>query len=351
MIPSIRKWKWILLALLCIVLLYSVPASFWEQYYASSFFILVRKLLDGLGQLIPFPVFILFLTLMLILAIRWFLHFFKEKPKPFLQRCFTLFSFFGFMLSLFFLLWGFNYGRIPLEDKLKLSIKPLSNEQLIQETEATIQNLSALRKSIKSDSGSIPQIIFINNIDNKCQSALDSTLHQFNYPFSSNLNAYFVPNDFLMVFGIGGIYIPFTGEGCVDNAVYYSRKPFYFIHEMAHANGFTQEADCNFLAYVSCIQSKDISYQYCGELNYLLYLLADLKERNKSSYDKLLDTAPKLIQYDLNEIKTYYQEHQFKTAKIGDAINNLYLKFMGVKDGVKNYDKMVLLVYAWKNSK
>jgi hypothetical protein len=56
-----------------------------------------------------------------------------------------------------------------------------------------------------------------------------------------------------------GHYLPFVGEGNVDDAVYYSKKPFYMIHEMAHGNGFTEETDCNFLAYVSCKQSGNLS--------------------------------------------------------------------------------------------
>ncbi len=345
---QLRKWKWILTAGLCFLLLYLLPSSFIEEHYSRGFFLWIRKLLDNTFGKMPFPSYYLFLLVLFLIVLKWFLHFFKEKPQPVVQRLIKIASFAGIMITLFFIMWGFNYGRIPLENQIQLTVKPLTNEQLLAETQTTILILNKIRTSIKKDTNPIPEIVFINNIEQNSRDALDSTLHMFKYPFSTKIRGRFLLEDMFLFVGIGGQYLPYTGEGNVDDAVYYSKKPFYLIHEMAHGNGFTNEAECNFLAYVSCVESGNLSLEYSGELNYLLYLIEALKIKAPDQWEQLKQQMPAALQNDLEAIRKYYLEHTFKSAYFGDKINNYYLKTMGIKEGVKNYDKMIDLVFAWK---
>jgi hypothetical protein len=238
-----------------------------------------------------------------------------------------------------------------LEQKLGLNIKPLTKQQLITETQSVIVKLAAVREVIQKDTNAIPQIVFINNIEQNSRDALNFSLQQFKYPYSTKIRGRFVLDDMFLIFGVGGQYLPFVGEGNVDDAVFYSRKPFYLMHEMAHGNGFTEESECNFLAYISCVRSGNLSLQYSGELNYLLYLLYDIKYREEEEYIKIKNALPSVIRKDLDALSLYQQQHAFKTAFIGDFINNTYLKILGIQEGIKNYDKMILLVYAWKYNK
>ena len=110
MFQQLRKWKWIITAVFCFALLYMVPAAVFEKYYSNGIFLVVRKLLDNTFGKLPFPSYYLFIAFILIVVLKWFLHFFREKPQPFLQRIFKIASFTGFMIVAFFVLWGFNYG-------------------------------------------------------------------------------------------------------------------------------------------------------------------------------------------------------------------------------------------------
>lgn len=348
-LKNIFRWKWIISAALCFLLLNILPASLIEKYYSTGFFIFIRKILDNTVGKLPFPAYYLFVIFLIIVIVYWFLHFFKEKPQPILERFRKIISFIGFLITWFFIFWGFNYGRIPLEHKLNIEVKPLTETELIDETNETIKNLESIRNKIQHDTNVIPQIVFINDIENSSRTTLNNTLQEFNYPYSNKVRGRFVIDDMFLMLSIGGQYLPFVGEANVDDAVFYSKKPFYLIHEMAHANGFTEEASCNFLSYVSCMQSNKLPMRYSGELNYLTYLMAELRYRNIDEYEKIKSKLPIVIRKDLEEIKLYYEKHTFKYSFIGDAMNNIYLKIMGINDGVKNYDKMVLLIYAWKH--
>src|SRR5665647_510742 len=145
MLKNILKWKWIITAILCFLLLKMLPSSYIEQHYSLGIFLSIRKFFDNTFGRLPFPAYYLFIALMLIIVIKWILHFFKEKPQPFTQRLFVVFSFAGFMSTLFFILWGFNYGRIPLEEDLKLNVQPLTEQQLTEEINLTVKQLSEVR--------------------------------------------------------------------------------------------------------------------------------------------------------------------------------------------------------------
>jgi hypothetical protein len=345
----VNKWKWIISSVVCILLRHLLPATFIEKYYSLSFFRFIRHSFDyTLGKL-PLPSYYLFLLFLIIIITKWILHFFREKPEPFLSRLFKIFSFAGFLTTFFFILWGFNYGRISIEEKLNLNVQEIAQNDILSEIDSTVTNLVVIRNKIKNDTNSLPQIVFVNNIEDNCSQALNETLIKMNY-LPSKVRGRFVFDDMFLLFGIGGQYLPFVGEGNVDDAVFHSKKPFYLIHEMTHGNGFTEEAECNFMAYVACLHSDKLPLQYSGELGYLLYLLSAVRTSDNEKYMQAVAKMPVAVQKDLEEIRLYNLKHDFKIAKIGDAINNIYLKLNGVTDGTKNYDKMMQLIYAWKHN-
>ncbi len=89
-------------------------------------------------------------------------------------------------------------------------------------------------------------------------------------------------SDFLEWMNIGGYTYPYTmevtwNEYCTD--LYY---PFLLAHESSHHQGYYQENEANFLAFLSCIGSEDPLLRYAGynEIYYYIenafYQTADL---------------------------------------------------------------------------
>jgi hypothetical protein len=342
------KWKWVLTALLCFLLLYIIPDYLFEAYYARGVFQYIRKFLDQTFGKLPFPSIYLFFAFLLIIILKWILHFFRERPRPLVQHLFRIVSFSGFLITVFFLIWGFNYGRISLEKQLRFDVRELTTAELINELDVTVLNLTSIRQSIQKDTLPVPQIAFINNIETRCRRSLNAALSGFQYDTSA-VRGRIVMEDLFMVFNVGGLYMPFVGEGNIDEAVYFSKKPFYMIHEMAHGNGFTSESDCNFIAYVSCMESGNLSLQYSAEINYLLYLMEELRNLDPAALEKSLQNMSDGLVFDLKYMEAHYKYHSFRTGFLGELVNNFYLKSLKVKEGTKSYDRMVLLVYAWKH--
>ena len=61
----------------------------------------------------------------------------------------SLLAFIGGVVFLFQFLWGFNYGRIPLEEQLELDVKPLSVKELKAELDLAIEGMNTFRPMLE----------------------------------------------------------------------------------------------------------------------------------------------------------------------------------------------------------
>jgi hypothetical protein len=52
--------------------------------------------------------------------------------------------------------------------------------------------------------------------------------------------------------------------------------------------------------------------------------------------------------FDLKQISENWRQYQGTLAKIGEKVNERYLKSQGVKEGLRSYNRMVVLVAAWR---
>ena len=118
-------------------------------------------------------------------------------------------------------------------------------------------------------------------------------------------------------------------------------------HELAHGYGWTEEATANFVAYLSCIESRDLLTRYSGYLSYYRYIASNFRRQFPEEYKVFRENLPKGIKNDLTAINNRINQYPdwFDTS----SINDVYLKSQGVTEGVGSYSRMVVLVYSWRN--
>jgi len=78
----------------------------------------------------------------------------------------------------------------------------------------------------------------------------------------------------------------------------------------------------------------------------LLYFLADAHQlKDRKEYVNRIDS---LVIKDIQAQRKHWQDLENKTIdKVQTAANNVYLKTNKIKEGVKNYNKVVSLVITW----
>jgi len=348
-----RKWIWVGLGVVALLLRWLLSPAQIEQLYARGLFKSVRWLLDHTVGLLPVPVGYV-LVILLIITLLWrTVDLFRSK-KPWRQKLLdtgtSTLSFAGAVVFLFLFLWGFNYGRIPLEQQLELDMQALTVEELESDMKASARELARLRNEVPGASDTaLAVVIYPHILEEEQRAVLEKVLMEMGFPDVGEVRARVLrPKGVLLRFSSSGVYFPFTGEGNVDLGLYPLQMPFVLTHELAHGYGFGDEGTCNFLAYLACRESEEPVYRYSGEMAYFRYLASNYLRYKPDDYQEFRATLPKGIQADLNAINANLLEYPDLIPELQHRAYTTYLKAQGISEGKKNYSRILMLVRAWK---
>lgn len=343
---------WIILGLLAVLLSAVLPAAFVEQYYSRGLFVAVRWMFAGLSGWLPFAfVYPLFFLLLgwLIYSISRFVKAGTPLRQRLLDGVLSLLAFAGAVVFLFQMLWGFNYYRIPLEETMGISPEPLSLSELRKELDAATTEVTALRQRLIASDSVVPASLVPPGIESILRRNLEHTLQAYRYPVPGQVRGRLLyPKGILLRISTAGVYIPFTGEGHIDPGLHHLQLPFVMTHEMSHGYGFGDEGTCNFLAFLACVQSDNLFLKYVGMLYYWRYVASDYRDVQPDQYREIYETLPQGMKNDLKAIREEMDKYPDLFPAVRDAAYNAYLQAQGIEEGIKNYDRVIMMVYAWR---
>lgn len=350
---SNRKNWGILLGIFTILLGWLMPAAFVERAYSRGLFLGVRWLFRWLDGWWPFAgVYVLLVLLLAWLGWRLVRRMGKDLPwgKRLLRFGHGLLGFAGLVVFLFQWLWGFNYGRIPLEQQMGISPRPLTVDELRDELLRATTDAVAHRQMLEEGPDTVLVAQQIKpSAEELMRYSLRMVLKQYGYPRPDGVRARTIwPKGTLLRFSTAGIYLPFTGEGNVDAGLHHLQLPFVLAHEMSHGYGHGDEGTCNFLAYLACIQSGDPYVEYIGHLYYWRYVASQYLSMAPDAYAQYKKALPPGIRADVRAINAEMDKYPDILPELRDAAYNTYLQSQGIAEGMKNYDRVVMLVAAWR---
>lgn len=351
-----KKWTWTILGALALVFrgfAYKFPEST-ELVYAKTIFPYFRSLMDLTISRLPFSTVYLFF-LGLLFGIGIFIGHLRKKDgwkdiSFYAVR--SLANFLGMFIFFFLVLWGFNYQRVPVVQKLGLQPKPLKQEELFQEIVLTEKLLSSIRRSITNDTTALEATLPYSALEDMVRTAVKKNLKQFGLVNTGHPRTKeFYPEGFLRKLGVLGIYFPFTGESYIDPTLHHLDKPFTVAHEMAHSYGITNEGEANFFSWVICSNSEHTLLQYVGQLKLLRYQLNDLRESDRKLHREFIASLDAGVKNDLLSIRENLEKIRPISRELSRRSNDLFLKTQGVEKGVDSYAQLTTLAYAWRTKK
>lgn len=325
-----------------------------EKYYSRALFPFIRIIIDFTLAWLPVPLIYLFFIVLIYLLVKKIRRFFQDEhpwPQKVLNAFMSTLAFVGGGVFFFLLLWGFNYGRVPIEQQLALSPVPLTSSQLKEELLQETKTIIKLREQIPLATDSALSSKYMpKKLENKLRANLKNWLSENGFPTQGRVRGRFLlPKGVFMYFGFSGLYWPFTGEGHVDAGTYPLQVPYALTHEMAHAYGFGDEGTCNFLAYLACSQSDDPFIAYAGHLSYWRTVASNYLQYNREDYRAFRAELPQGIRADLDAINKNLEAYPNILPSYKKYAYNTYLKTQGIKEGLKNYNRVIMLVHAWRD--
>lgn len=351
----INQWKWVLLGIASLLIRWvaDYTPQYVETLYSRGIYLFIRWVFDNSLGLLPFPLIYFFYGFVFYFIIKTIAFFFKKEiPLSIRLRnnAFSILSFSGFMVFWFLILWGYNYARVPFHKQMNIMIAPLDTAALRQELNTAaaqaIEARTALNNALFDEKGE-PIWAKSHILEQQIRFDINRFLVQNGFKAGGRLRGRSInPDGILFRFGISGIYMPYVGESNIDDGMHILEKPFTMAHEMAHGYGWTDEATANFVAYLTCTSSEDPFVQYSGYLSYFRYVASNYRRNNPNAYQQFREKLPASIVNDLTAINNRIK--QYPTWFDTDAVNNIYLKTQGVKEGIASYSRVVVLVHSWR---
>ena len=341
----VRSLKWIVAAVLVLILQRFLPVSIWDNWYYKGIFTLIRQAYDYLLGWSPIPMVYIVLSIILVRTARWF----GNSAKGWTYQLSALIGGVAAMVVLFYVLWGFNYRQVSLQDRLGFDLDAVSKEEVDEEFRRATEVLRNEAEGLSDRLTRDESIAGLKISDADLRPDVESALEVLQLPHKGRVRVRQLwPNGFLLRWNTAGIYIPQTGEGQIDKGLLSIQKPFTLAHEMAHGYGVTDEGACNFIAWLACSQSRDQWVRFGGAFTYWRYAAAEMP---LDSVMQVIHAMPPVVARAMTLVKQNDAKYPDLLPKVRDAVYNSYLKRHGVKGGLRSYNYVVLMVQQYLATK
>lgn len=340
-----KRHDYILALLFLLVLaLRLIPGG--GEWYFSSFYPLVAKILGGVSSIFPFSISGVFYVLVSCLLVLYPIvaiakYHTKKKIVLFMELRAILWLYVWFNLA-----WGINYmapdfyhrtGIKPAKyDSQKL--KAFANDYLVKLNESyckinTIDEAKISRETVNAYKALSRKAGIHAPF---CNSPKAKTM--LLTPLYSKVGVLGSMGPFWSEFTLNGDLLPYEYANC-------------WAHEYAHSLGIAREGEATFYAYLACTSSNDKAIRFSGYMSVLPYILRELYLTDEKAGEAFVAALRPEIKQLYNEHRAYWQA---KYSRIIGGIQNFlldsYLKSNNVTAGIHSYSEVVGLMISTKQS-
>jgi hypothetical protein len=314
---------------LLVAALFSAFPPIADAAYRNGIFQVVRIVMDFTVTLLPFP-----LIIVLLVLLPFFLFFyFKKKYSNKWHIIILPLNVLGWLVSLFLLMWGYNY---TCNDSL-----PAHYSRQITTRELYDFGLEVAIETNKSRTKCEDVLQMVD--DSHIRAAMEAYIKQQGFKDIGQVKCKDVKLGGVMRrLGVAGIYFPFTGESYCDGTFPPLVKMFIKAHEMSHGYGVTDEGEADYFAYKALrFNTTEPLLQYAAELELLRSIRSQLYYINDSLRVELDQVLNPRVRDDLREIRENTLRYKEFFPGAQTAMNDKYLKLMGIEQGVNSYDQFI----------
>jgi hypothetical protein len=231
----------------------------------------------------------------------------------------------------FFALWGLNYRRVSLEQKLDYDAARLTRERAIGFANTTVGQVNARYHAAHAEP--LDRLRFQNSFADAQRALGAERIAVIGVPKRSLLTWYFRRA------AIDGMTDPWFLEIIINPDVLEFERPFVLAHEWAHLAGYANESEANFVAWMTCV-GADQPASYSGWLAAYQHALGALSRADRRGV-AALDSGPR---DDLRAMSARYARSSPVVREAARDVYDEYLRANRVAEGIGSYDAVVRLL-------
>lgn len=244
---------------------------------------------------------------------------------------------------------GANYYRYPMEKLMDLDTSPKTPEDLCNACVYLAKGAAEARTELgvpDDEPFTFTESLYTEL--SRANSGYKAIVDEYPFLWSSSLRQKpVILSEPWSYTGITGVYCPFIVESNVNTAQPDYGIPFTAAHESAHLRGVAFENECNFLAFLSCINSEYPEYRYSGYMEAFVYCSNALYAYDKELWAGTQRYVTAGMFQDFAALNKYIDDHKGRVEEISSDFNDNFIKAQGVSDGVLSYDRVTELILAY----
>jgi hypothetical protein len=320
-----------------------VSAAWVEFWYSTITYPRIERTLTPFSNLVPFAILDLLLVItvptvvfLLVAAARESWR--RRGVRPLGRTVFHLLATTAALYIVFLALWGFNYRRVRMVDRLVLEGAAPTSEQVLQLGVNAVSEMNRLYAAAHDQfvAGSEWRDPPLRNAFADVQHALASGPQvEPGRLKRSILGPYF------RWAGVDGMVNPFGLEVIANPDLLAFERPFVAAHEWSHLAGYADEAEANFVGWLTCVRASP-AHQYSGWFYLYWQIAGEVNAEERRGLNMALADGPR---QDVNAVITRLRRGQIPTLQRASwQIYDTYLKANRVEAGVRSYGEVVTLV-------
>ena len=322
---------------------------FIEHYYSNGIYTIIAQLLRFIFGWIPFSVGDLLLTFLVGVLLRFIYRLFKSRFKDWIPKTIHATAILSGIYCCFYLFWGLNYYRAPLNETLGYNQKEYTTNQLISTTYYVVEQLNFYQQKITHNDS-----LKVENPYSEKKMYKMAVVGYQNLAQNFPMFAYESPSVKSSLMGLlqtyngtSGYFNPLTGEAQVNDRIPKTGYPTTTCHEMAHQIGFSAENEANFVGFLAANYTDDPYFKYASYRMAFAYLIGEVRKRDRQAFAEIWKKTHKGILMDFKNSAAFWKSYKNSFEPLVKKGYNAYLKANKQDKGTASYSYVVDLLISY----
>jgi hypothetical protein len=310
-----------------------LPSDRVEQLYSRAMYPAIQRKLTLATNVIPIAMLDVAVGMLLVALISVSIVRVRRTGarRAAMRTLITLIRACAIVYLAFLALWGLNYRRVSLEQKLDYDRARMTRDSV---AEFANRAAEAINSGYQAAHASHPALAELVSDFHTAESKLGSDgLTVAGMPKRSLLTLYFRRA------AIDGMTDPIFLEVIINPDVLDIERPMVVAHEWGHLAGYANESEANFIAWLTCVRGGALA-QYSAWLSAYEHAVRALPRQDRSGVAPL-EPGPR---EDLRAMAARYARSSPIVRKAAESVYDEYLRANRVPEGIGSYDAVLRLM-------
>jgi hypothetical protein len=317
-----------------VIALLPLPSRLVEAWFSRSLYPAIQHTVTPLTNLVPVALADVGIACILVLLVVAAQRTVKRLglARGAIRAVVFLATFAAGIYLVFLAMWGLNYHRVPLEQRLAFDRARITIDAALRLGDNAVRAVNETYDAAHAVTASG------STLENGFASA-QRTLGQ-NWQATPGVPKLSILQLYFRKAAIDGMTDPFFLEVIINPDAYPFERPFVVTHEWAHLAGYANEAEANFVAWLSCLQG-DALMRYSGWLAIYEHVAIVLSKNERTMLAKQLTAGPRR---DLEQMADRYARASPVVRDAARDVYDTYLRANRVEGGIASYQGVVRLI-------